>query len=108
MENEEILLTTTGLASVMRMGQRSARQGTIFVTNHRVGVFTKKLGGHDLTYFAFGLLTSVEYKKGLTMGDVTLLAAGSRMRVRQIDKTEVENVAKVIRDRMAIAHSPQQ
>jgi hypothetical protein len=64
-------------------------------------MFTKKLGGHDMTDFSYGLLTSIEYKKGFSYGEITLLAAGDRTRFHMIPKDLVENLAKIIRERMA-------
>jgi len=104
-EDEEVLAATPGLAHAERMGKKSARRGTLFLTDRRVGIFTKKMGGHDLTDFAYGLLTSFEHKKGLTMCEVTIHASGATMQVRQIDKTEIDELMKLLRDRMAVAHN---
>jgi hypothetical protein len=68
-----------------------------------VGLFTKKLGGHEMLDFSYGLLTSIEYKKGISAGEITLLAAGDRARFRMIPKDLVENIAKIIRERMAVS-----
>jgi hypothetical protein len=73
-----------------------------------VGLFTKKLGGHDLLDFSYGLLTSIEYKKGFSYGEITLLAAGDRTRFHMIPKDLVENLVKVIRERMAASSQPSQ
>lgn len=105
MQGEEVIDATTCLAYVRRMGQTTQRRGTLFVTDRRVGVFTKKLGGYDLLDFAYGLLTSVEYKRGMLYGEITLLAAGEHTEVRQIQKDEVERIAQGIRQRVALAHS---
>jgi hypothetical protein len=78
--------------------------GTFFVTDRRVGIFTKKLGGHDLIDFAYGLLTSVQYKKGISFGEITLLAAGDSAHFRMIPKAAAEDIAQTIRHSMAAAH----
>ena len=70
-----------------------------------IGVFTKKLGGHDLLDFAFGLLTSIQYKKGITFGEVTLLASGDSTTFRMMPKAGVDDIVKAIRQRMALAHN---
>jgi len=104
-EGEEVLIATPGLAHVQRMGSKAARRGTLFLTDRRVGIFTKKMGGHDLTDFAYGLLTSVEHKKGMTSCEVTIHASGAFMQVRQIDKAEIDEIVKAMRDRMAASHN---
>jgi hypothetical protein len=101
MDGEQLIDVTTGAADVVRLGQPTERRGTFFITDRRVGMFTKKLGGHDMTDFSYGLLTSIEYKKGFSYGEITLLAAGDRTRFHMIPKDLVENLAKIIRERMA-------
>lgn len=104
MEGEKVLLWSTGVARVKRFGGANERRGTLFVTDHRVGVFTKKLGGHDLLDFAYGLLTSIQYKKGITFGEITLLASGDSTHFRMMPKAGVEEIAQTIRQKMALAH----
>lgn len=103
-EGEEMVAAVGGMAEVNRGGSKTRRRGTLFVTDRRVGVLSKKIGGHDLTDFAFELLTSVEHKKGLMYGEITLLASGSSIRFHQIDKDQVEPMAKLLRDAVVSAH----
>jgi L-ascorbate metabolism protein UlaG (beta-lactamase superfamily) len=104
MDGETLIDVTTGMAEVTRLGRKTERRGTLFVTDRRVGLFTKKIGGHDMLDFSYGLLTSIEYKKGLSFGEITLLAAGDRTRFHMIPKNLVEEFVKVIRERMAVSH----
>jgi hypothetical protein len=64
------------------------------------------MGGYDVQDFAYGLLTSVDHKKGVMFGDLHLNAAGDRAHVKQIPKQDIERLAQSIRDRMALAHRP--
>ena len=108
MDGEQLIDVTTGAADVMRLGQPTERRGTLFITDRRVGLFTKKLGGHDMLDFSYGLLTSIEYKKGFSYGEITLLAAGDQTRFHMIPKDLVENLAKIIRERMVASTQPSQ
>jgi hypothetical protein len=103
-EGEELVDAVAGMAEVTRGNSKTRRRGTLFITGRRVGVLSKKIGGHDLTDFAFELLTSVEHKKGLMNGEITLLAPGSNIRVHQISKDQVEPMARLIRDAVTDAH----
>jgi hypothetical protein len=108
MDGEQLIDVTTGAADVTRLGQPTERRGTLFITDRRVGLFTKKLGGHDMLDFSYGLLTSIEYKKGFSYGEITLLAAGDQTRFHMIPKDLVENLAKIIRERMVASTQPSQ
>jgi hypothetical protein len=74
------------------------------VTDRRVVLFTKKMGGYDMQDFAYGLLSSVDHKRGMMYGDLDLAAAGDRTHVKQVPKDDVERIAQVIREKMATAH----
>jgi hypothetical protein len=102
--DEQVLDATTGMVSVKRGGQETSRNGVVVVTNRRVVLFTKKLGGYDVQDFAFGLLSSVNHKRGMTYGNLDLASAGGRAHVKQIPKDEVEGISQLIRQRMALAH----
>jgi hypothetical protein len=104
MEGEQVIDATTGMIPVHRMGKDTHRNGAVLVTDRRIVLFSKKLGGYDLQDFAFGLLSSVEHKKGMTAGNLTLSAAGSKSHVRGIPKGDVERIAQLIREKMAAAH----
>jgi len=104
MEGETFIDVTAGVAEVKRLGRKTERRGTLFVTDRRVGLFTKKIGGHDMLDFSYGLLTSIEYKKGISFGEISLLAAADRTRFHLIPNSLVEEFVKVIRERMAVSH----
>ncbi len=105
-EGEEILDMTTGMVKVRQMGSETERNGSVLVTDRQVILFTTKIGGYDVQDFAYGLLTSVDHKKGLVFGNLNLAAAGDASHVSMIPKTDIERVAQTIRARMALAHQP--
>ncbi|MGI8806558.1 MAG: PH domain-containing protein [Acidimicrobiales bacterium] len=105
-EGEEVIDFTTGSIEVRRMGNSTKRQGTVIVTDRRVILFSKKLGGYDVQDYAYGLLTSVDHKKGIAFGNLDLAAAGDRSHVTMINKDEIERVAQAIRQRVAQTHTP--
>lgn len=101
---EEVLDVTTGMIEVTRMGTKTSRNGAILVTDRRVILYTKKLGGYEMYDHVYGLLTALDYKKGAMFGTITFAASGDRTRVKQVPNYSVERVAKAIRMRMAAAH----
>ncbi len=104
-QDELVLDVTTGMIEVRRLGTSTQRNGAILVTDRRVILFTKKIGGYEMNDHVFGLLTALDYKKGVMFGNLTLAASGDRTHVSQIPKIDVERVAKAIRSQMAAAHA---
>lgn len=104
-DGEEVIDFTTGSIEVRRMGQATKRQGTVVVTDRRVILFSKKLGGYDVQDYAYGLLTSVDHKKGMAFGNLDLAAAGDHSRISLIGKDDIERVAQAIRQRVAQTQS---
>lgn len=101
-EDEEVLDVTTGMGKVRRMGDETKRNGALIVTDRRVIFFTKKLGGYEMSDHVYGLLTSVDYKKGMAFGNINLSASGDHYHISMIPKNDVERVAKTIRSQMGV------
>jgi Bacterial PH domain/Short C-terminal domain len=101
---EQVLDVTTGMVEVHRMGSKTSRRGAILVTDRRVILYTKKIGGYEMYDHVYGLLTAIDYKKGVLYGNITLAASGDRTHISQVPKESVERVVKEIRARMAAAH----
>jgi hypothetical protein len=106
-EGEEIIDGATGMVPVRRMGTQTSRNGVVIATDRRVILFATKVGGYDVQDFAYGLLTSVDHKKGVMYGDLRLNAAGDSAHVKQIPKDDIERLAQSIRGRIATSHAPQ-
>lgn len=100
-DGEVILDVTTGMGKVKRMGQETSRNGGLLVTDRRVIFFTKKLGGYEMSDHVYGLLTSVDYKKGMMTGNINLSASGDHYHISMVPKEDVERVAQCIRSQMA-------
>jgi hypothetical protein len=101
---EVVLDVTTGVIKVVRMGSKKSRNGAILVTDRRVIFYSKKIGGYEMYDHVYGLLSAIDYKKGMFFGSITLAASGDSAHVSQIPKDDVERIAKAIRERIAEAH----
>src|SRR5579884_1056463 len=104
-EGEKVLDVTTGMGKVRRMGSDSKRNGALLVTDRRVIFFTKRLDGYEMSDHVYGLLTSVDYKKGVITGNLNLSASGDHYHISMIPKNDVERVAQCIRSQMAAVRS---
>jgi hypothetical protein len=101
---EVVLDVTTGQIEVTRMGSKTSRGGAVLVTDRRVILYTRKIGGYEMYDHVYGLLTAIDYKKGMMFGSITFAASGDKTHVSQVPKDDVERIAKAIRERMAAAH----
>jgi hypothetical protein len=102
---ETILDFTDGMFKSGGLITAGARRTGLFLTERRVGFFTRKVGGHKVLDFAYGLITSVEYKNGI-VGEIRINAAGSRVNFTRVPKEDVERIGQAIRDRVAMAMNP--
>jgi hypothetical protein len=57
---ETVLDFTDGMFKQGALITSGARRTGLFVTDRRVGFFTRKIGGHKVLDFAYGLITSIE------------------------------------------------
>jgi len=102
---ENIIDVTGGMVPVHRHGGDQERRGTLVVTDQRVFLYTKRVGGHDVQDFAYGLLIACNYSTGAGFSTIELVTANERKRVTQVLKEEAKRIGPLIRDRMALAHS---
>jgi len=77
------------------------------VTDRRVIIQTKRVGGYDVQDFAYGLLSGCNYATGAGFTTIELVMAGERARVTQILKGEVQRIGPLIRQQMALARTPE-
>ena len=103
---EAILDATGGMVDVHRHGGKQARRGSLVVTDQRVFLFTKRVGGFDVQDFAYGMLTGCNYSTGAGFSIIELVAAGDRAMVTQVLKEEAKRVGPLIQNQMAVAVSP--
>lgn len=99
-DGEQILDVTTGMGKVRRMGQETHRNGGLLVTDRRVIFYSKKIGGYEMSDHTYGLLTSLDYKKGIVSGNINLNASGDHYHISMVPKDDVERVAQCIRSQM--------
>jgi hypothetical protein len=102
---EQILDATGGMVEVHRHGGSQSRRGTLAVTDQRVFLYTKRVGGYDVQDFAYGLLSACNYSTGAGFGTIELVTVGERTRVTQVLKEEAKRIGPLVRHQMALARS---
>jgi hypothetical protein len=102
---ERVLDATAGIVKVHRFGGEQERRGTLLVTDRRVLLQTKRVGGYDVQDFAYGLLTGCNYSTGAGLQTIELVAAGDRARVTQVLREEAKRIGPLIRSQMALSQN---
>ena len=72
---ERVLDATGGIVQVHRFGGDQGRRGTLAVTDRRVIIQTKRVGGYDVQDFAYGLLSGCNYATGAGFSTIELVMA---------------------------------
>ena len=87
-------------------GQGVEHSGYIFVTTERVVLRMKSIGRWHTLDFQPSMIASIEQSSGWGGGKITILAAGSATRVRQIPKDDVDRIADRIRGLVGGSSTP--
>jgi hypothetical protein len=105
-EDEHVLDVTIGSAVVRRNGRTTRRKATVLVTDRRVIVYSRMLGGYDVQEYAFGRISGVDHNRGFTTGQLTIRASGGGAEISMVDRRDVARIAQAIRDGMSGANRP--
>lgn len=98
-EGEELLDVTGGVVA----GGDQGRRDTLVVTDRRVVLRMRSVGGYDSQDFAYGLLGGCDYVSGPGFSTIELIIAGERVQVTQVVREEAERLVPIIRERLARA-----
>ncbi|EFU69158.1 phage protein [Aliarcobacter butzleri JV22] len=71
--------------------------GLLVATNKRLIFVNKSIFSLKVEDFGYDKITSIEYKKGLLMGEITIYASGNRAEITSMGKNEAQNFAEFIR-----------
>lgn len=71
--------------------------GLLVATNKRLIFIDKGMFSLKVEDFGYDKITSIEYKKGLLMGDITIYASGNKAEITSMGKNECQNFAEFIR-----------
>ncbi len=71
--------------------------GILVATNRRLIFINKGMFSLKVEDFSYDKITSIEYKKGLLVGEITIYASGNRATIENIGKNEAQNFAEFIR-----------
>ena len=102
---EKIVMFGGCTARVDRLGVMVVRHGTLFVSNQRFGLLTKKIGGHDLVGIPLPLITNVELDRNVTAAQMTVAGAGLTLKMERMQVNGAKEFVKVLREQMALSQT---
>jgi hypothetical protein len=102
---EKIVMFGGCTAQVDRLGATFTRRGTLFVSDQRCGVLTKKIGGHDLVGIPLALIEDIEFDRNVTAAQMTVTGAGLTLKMARMQVNGAKEFATVLREQMAQAQT---
>ena len=102
---EKIVMFGGCTAQVDRLGATFTRRGTLFVSDQRCGVLTKKIGGHDLVGIPLALIEDVEFDRNVTAAQMTVTGAGLTLKMARMQVNGAKEFVRLLREQMAQAQT---
>jgi hypothetical protein len=104
--SEQVIAAVYGAYETKILGQDSLRTGVFVATNERVVFYAKKMGGYDFQSFPYESISSIDASKGMMGHKFTILTAGTRVEVKNINKGDVPEFVKTVQGRMGKSGAP--
>jgi hypothetical protein len=100
--DEQVVEVTMGSLHELRRGKDRARARTVVVTDRRIVLFRRKLGGgYDLRSLDLGRLVAVDHGLGRITGELRLTSAtGEVTRITSVPAGDVERIAATLQQRL--------
>ena len=98
---ERVVEVTMGARHDVRRGKDRARVTSVVVTDRRILLFRRKIGGYDLSTLDLNRVIAVDLAVGMVTGELRLISAGGDVtRITSVPKDDVERIAAAIRQRL--------
>ncbi|MCM3783659.1 PH domain-containing protein [Neobacillus mesonae] len=83
------------------MNADTVRNGIIVATNSRILFYGKRTFGFDLESFPYSNISSFEYGKDLMGKKISFFASGNKVKMKWINKGDVENFINLVQEKLA-------
>jgi hypothetical protein len=98
---ERVVDVSMGARHEVRRGKDRARVTSVVVTDRRILLFRRKIGGYDLSTLDLRRVIAVDLAVGMVTGELRLISAdGDVTRITSVPKDDVERIAAAIRQRL--------
>ena len=99
-EDETDLCTVLGTYETKRLGSDSVRSGILIATNKRVVFYAKRVTGHDINFFRYKAISSIDTGKNMMGAYITLVVSGNEANLKWIKEGDAAGFVETVQDQM--------
>ena len=99
-DDETDLCSVRGTYETRRLGSDSVRSGILIATNKRVVFYAKKATGHDINFFRYKAISSIDTGKNMMGAYVTLVVSGNEANLKWIKDGDAAIFVETIQDQI--------
>ena len=98
-DDEADLCSVRGTYETKRFGGDSIRKGVLIATNKRVVFYAKKATGHDINFFRYKAISSIDTGKNMLGAYITLVVSGNEAHLKWISG-DAAGFVETVQDQM--------
>jgi hypothetical protein len=102
---EKILFSVDGVYEKKILDKDSVKSGILLATEKRVVFFAKSMFGFDFEAFPYKSISSIEKSKALMGHSITLFASGNKVRLKWINKGNIEEFVSFVNENIGGTNS---
>lgn len=99
-EDETDLCSVRGTYETKRLGSDSVRSGILIATNKRIVFYAKKATGHDINFFRYKAISSIDTGKNMMGAYITLVVSGNEANLKWIKDGDAAGFVETVQDQM--------
>lgn len=104
---ELIFASAIGMTAVRRLGNEQKNYCVVAATDKRLIIVTRKIGGREVLDYAYPMLTSIDYKRGMALGSIVVAAAGRATEITMVPAAMAEAFTQRVRTRLDEMRAPE-
>lgn len=98
-DDETPLCSVLGTYETKRLGSDSVRSGILIATDKRVVFYAKKATGHDINFFRYKAISSIDTGKNMMGAYITLVVSGNEAHLKWISG-DAAGFVETVQDQM--------
>ena len=99
-DDETDLCSVRGTYETKRLGSDSVRSGILIATNKRVVFYAKRATGHDINFFRYKAISSIDTGKNMMGAYITLVVSGNEANLKWIKEGDAAGFVETVQDQM--------